>query len=498
MPEVIDELLVRLGMNVDNRSFDQANVQISSLTGAISRFTGSIAGIATIGAGVTGILGGFAINSAKATQSISELSIRTGESVEQVSRLQSAFRNLTGIGDTSSLDSFITRLSDWRNHLTPDSPDYQALARSGFDAQAITRTGSNREAVEEFSRQYQERTPEQRQAAQQFGLFNPQIAQFLARGPQAIDSGIENAQNITTDEQVRNSQEFNRQLETARQSLETLGTTVGQSVIPSFNRLLGNINSWVDAYGKQIPEIINYIDDHKTPVSVGGDLADKFSNWVQSKFSPEFRKMAGINDEGTKRSPSDGDRALIRANENRLESASGVSDSLWQRLIRQESGGNHNAVSQKGAFGVAQLMPATAKNPGFGIEGIRDDSREENERVGRAYLSALIHRYSGDQSKALAAYNWGMGNVDRSVRENGDNWLASAPQETRNYVPAILGNQGTGASGGGNTTHQYNIDARGSHDPAATQAAVEEGINRLLINASIVASGNFPDDSTAA
>jgi hypothetical protein len=43
-------------------------------------------------------------------------------------------------------------------------------------------------------------------------------------------------------------------------------------------------------------------------------------------------------------------------------------------------------------------------------------------------------RYGGDPAKMWGAYNWGPGNMDKALTRYGDNWLANAPRETRNYV----------------------------------------------------------------
>jgi hypothetical protein len=110
-------------------------------------------------------------------------------------------------------------------------------------------------------------------------------------------------------------------------------------------------------------------------------------------------------------------------------------DDLVGKVIQQESGGDHSAVSQKGATGLMQLMSATARNPGMGIPPVKDDSPEENVRVGKAYLKGLIAKY-GDVASALAAYNWGPGNFDK--------WRAGGmegeiPKETKGYIQNILG-----------------------------------------------------------
>jgi len=88
---------------------------------------------------------------------------------------------------------------------------------------------------------------------------------------------------------------------------------------------------------------------------------------------------------------------------------------LLPHLIQQESGGNPNAISPKGAFGLTQAMPATARDPGFGVRPMQGNTPEEQIRFGRDYLTAMLKRYPGRPDLALAAYNSGPGNADRLV-----------------------------------------------------------------------------------
>jgi hypothetical protein len=95
---------------------------------------------------------------------------------------------------------------------------------------------------------------------------------------------------------------------------------------------------------------------------------------------------------------------------------------LLPYLIQQESGGNPNAVSPKGARGATQVMPATGREPGFGVRPLQNDSHEENVRFGRDYLAAMLSRYPGRPDLALGAYNAGPGRADGvrgTVAQNG-------------------------------------------------------------------------------
>ncbi len=106
----------------------------------------------------------------------------------------------------------------------------------------------------------------------------------------------------------------------------------------------------------------------------------------------------------------------------------GLDPHLVDLVIRMESGYNPRAVSPKGASGVMQLMPGTAK-----LYGVRDVfDAVENIRGGTQYLADLLRRFSSDLRLALAAYNAG---PEAVARHNGVPPYA----ETQNYVHSILG-----------------------------------------------------------
>lgn len=99
-------------------------------------------------------------------------------------------------------------------------------------------------------------------------------------------------------------------------------------------------------------------------------------------------------------------------------------DGLLSRIAYQESHYNPAAVSAKGAQGLMQFMPATAADLGI-------DPTDPLQSVWGAakYVRDLFERF-GTWSQAIAAYNWGPGNVARKG-------LNAAPQETRDYVASI-------------------------------------------------------------
>lgn len=105
---------------------------------------------------------------------------------------------------------------------------------------------------------------------------------------------------------------------------------------------------------------------------------------------------------------------------------------LLAAMMKKESGGNPNAVSHKGATGLMQLMPDTAKE--LGVSDMNDPS--QNIKGGAKYMRQMLDKY-GDLPTALAAYNAGPGNVDK---------YGGIPPfgETQDYVKTIMANFDTG------------------------------------------------------
>ena len=110
----------------------------------------------------------------------------------------------------------------------------------------------------------------------------------------------------------------------------------------------------------------------------------------------------------------------------------GVDPNLIFALMRQESGFNPRARSYKGASGLMQLMPATARR--FGVANIYDPA--ENIEGGVRYLRFLLDTFNGDVELALAGYNAGEGAVIR----NG--YTVPRYRETQHYVKVISARYG--------------------------------------------------------
>lgn len=120
------------------------------------------------------------------------------------------------------------------------------------------------------------------------------------------------------------------------------------------------------------------------------------------------------------------DASALDSLADRASAATGVDSSLIRAVIQAESAGNARALSPKGAVGLMQLMPGTAKEL-----GVDPSDPVQNVMGGAKYLASLLKRFDGDQKLALAGYNAGPGAVERHKG-------IPPYKETRNYVDTVL------------------------------------------------------------
>lgn len=136
-------------------------------------------------------------------------------------------------------------------------------------------------------------------------------------------------------------------------------------------------------------------------------------------------------------------------------------DKIFTAMLNVESGGQHYqpdgsiTTSPKGAFGVAQLMPDTAKMMAkeMGIDEKLLVDPGVNAAVGQKYFQKMQDKF-GDNTLAVLSYNWGPGNVDKHIEKVGDPrkgevsydyFLATVPsKEARQYVPKVMASTGGG------------------------------------------------------
>ena len=180
------------------------------------------------------------------------------------------------------------------------------------------------------------------------------------------------------------------------------------------------IDSW-DRAQKRISDIIQMLDRDQAPVS---------SRKSTSRLRPELdisrawagpRGLSPLGPQGLGSSPFGSQlQALIRKEAARQQ----VAPDLVEALVKVESGGRPNARSSKGALGLMQLMPGTAR-----ALGVNPRDPQQNLSGGIRYLKAMARRF-GDLDLTLAAYNAGPGAVEK---------YGGVPpyKETRQYIQKI-------------------------------------------------------------
>ena len=164
-----------------------------------------------------------------------------------------------------------------------------------------------------------------------------------------------------------------------------------------------------------------------------------------------------------------------------MNSGGGGGGDTFSRMISAESGGHQTGAngqpvtSSKGAIGIAQVMPTTAPEAArlAGVAWDPDKYKNDaqyNSQIGRAYFGHLTDVFGGDQTKAVAAYNGGVGRVQTAVAKYGDGWLQHMPAETQGYVAKV--NSGGGSGGGaGAFEGQAKAIANGDASPMTGRAA---------------------------
>ena len=115
---------------------------------------------------------------------------------------------------------------------------------------------------------------------------------------------------------------------------------------------------------------------------------------------------------------------------------------LINKIMMKESGGRrfdkqgNLLTSPKGAQGEMQVMPGTARDPGYGIRPAKEGDADDLARVGREYFGKMLNKY-GDTKLAAIAYNWGPGNTDKWLMAGAD--PSKLPRETQKYSADMAG-----------------------------------------------------------
>ena len=115
---------------------------------------------------------------------------------------------------------------------------------------------------------------------------------------------------------------------------------------------------------------------------------------------------------------------------------------MMKAIAMQESSNRHTdengqlITSPVGAVGKYQIMPSTAAQPGFGLKplDLATATEAQHEEFSRNYLNKLNERFGNQPDLTLAAYNYGVGNVEKLLQKYGVKWKEHLPTETSNYL----------------------------------------------------------------
>jgi hypothetical protein len=191
--------------------------------------------------------------------------------------------------------------------------------------------------------------------------------------------------------------------------------TLALTTIPAH----GQIVSYMDSGGKRV--FVN-ADPAPTP-KVAKVTLRGFSTASGSK---PFTTQSPLGASSVMTAEAQANRQKIEVMIREVSGRYNVDPALIRAVIETESNWNSKAVSSKGALGLMQLVPGTARQ--LGVNNAFDP--RQNLEGGVRYLQMLLQRYNGDLDRALAAYNAGPGAVDRA---------RGVPRyrETREYVQKV-------------------------------------------------------------
>lgn len=325
--------------------------------------------------------------------------------------------------------------------------------------------------------------------AAQFGVdpdtlfqMSRNFEEFSAAQKASLEMTRKNGQDM--DKAAATAREYMNILRDLKQAAGNLAITLGVELLPTVKEIAKEMKEGLEA----ITKFIGGGGAHaKKLASQTKTLADKgalhgandgvFSGLRQ--FAPGlYDWMVGTNPHKVSgRVTTDGSAAPgVAAGRGggaaalfaRLEKTYGLPAGFLDRMWAKESGRGRNMLSPKGAKGHFQFMDDTAAEMGL------DDPNDLTKSATAAarYMKRLMDRYGGDLTKATAAYNWGMGNVDRKG-------LGQMPAETRGYVADILG------KGGGVTFNQethIKVQTQGDGSSVASSvASVQKNVNADLV-----------------
>lgn len=479
--ETIDSLLVSLGLDVDAKSFHKATDAITDVKNKSLQLLSA----AGIGLGFKS----FTLGVAGYTNELNQMSYSTRTATRDVEALRHAFKS-QGMAADEANAALKTMSNVQRNIQLGILPAYPGASElRGKDPVQMLATLAGQ--LPSMTEQMQIRALEAVGIMPGSGTAKMLIGGRDSFMAQMADS---RSKTTGISEKLNSSvTEFNKQMADLETNFNEITKSMGEGLLPFLNRILEITNNFISANpelvqsGIIIAGILGTLQGFKAlawifglskggagkigrGAAAGGGAASLLgkagaagttaffleplvddllvSAFGENERFQKIRTAETWSDFGRAIFGMDGSGPTLRAgNEGALKSKGrssnvaqyanltreaevrhGLPAGLLSAIMQTESGGNRFAESGAGAKGLFQFMDPTARE--FGLTGRDVYDPEKSTDAAARYMKQLLKRYGGNVDMALAAYNWGMGNLEKKG-------LANAPEETRNYVPKV-------------------------------------------------------------
>lgn len=439
--EVLKEFLVALGFQVN--------------AGGLRMFMGTLLDTSTAAGKTTAALGGLAAAAEEVTRTVAGrlekmyyASKRTGEAAKNMEPLEYGFERI-GL-QAENARALVEMLG--KTNLARNPGLLGLLKNFGVD--------TDKGAVESFHQLLDVLARMDPVRAAGFArMFNisPEELTMLVQSKDALWSAVEakkklnEAMGVDFDKQTEDGKNYTNAMRDLGSALDAVKLKVGMEMLDGIKMLTEYLRETaipaISTIAKKIRDVASAAGEvyatgrftkHADTVARGSSRGPSMYDRANAANRDAYRKQQDVTADHGQAMPGAGGKtpapqtpASAATMFAALEKQYGLPPGLLGSIRGAESNGNDKAVSRRGAQGPFQLMPGTSKD-----YGVSDpfDLRQAASGAARMLHDLLAH-YNGDLMKAVAAYNWGSGNIDKYG-------LGAAPAETRAYVPKVVAGMG--------------------------------------------------------